>query len=76
MGFAEEDINDDFDPECYDKRMSKVFGDDYYGQDEAGKPIFPSDEGTCILKMILCTTSLLYQELYSNNLECILQKYI
>ena len=45
MGFAEEDFTDDFDPESYDKRMSKVFGDDYYGQDEEEKPVFPSDEG-------------------------------
>ena len=46
VGFAEEDFNDDFDPESYDKRMSKVFGDDYYGQEEEEKPVFPSDEGT------------------------------
>lgn len=45
VGFAEEDFNDDFDPELYDKRMSKVFGDDYYGQEEEEKPVFPSDEG-------------------------------
>lgn len=44
VGFAEEDFNDDFDPELYDKRMSKVFGDDYYGQEEEEKPVFPSDE--------------------------------
>ena len=45
MGFADEDFNDEFDPESYDKKMSKVFGDVYYGQDEGEKPVFPSDEG-------------------------------
>jgi len=45
VGFAKEDITNDIDPESYDKRMSKVFEDDYYGQGEAEKPIFPSDEG-------------------------------
>lgn len=46
VGFAVEDITEEFDPESYDIRMAKVFGDDYYGQDEVEKPVFPSDEGT------------------------------
>lgn len=57
VGFAEEDFTDDFDPDSYDKRMSKVFGDDYYGQDETEKPVFPSDEG------ILQNTYLIIQNL-------------
>ena len=49
VGFGEEDINDDFDPNSHDEKMSRIFGDDYYGQDEEEKPVFPSDEGTCII---------------------------
>ena len=49
VGFAEDDITDDFDPNSHDERMSKMFGDDFYGQDEEEKPVFPSDEGMCIV---------------------------
>ena len=45
MGFAEDDFVTDFDPDQYDKRMSTVFGKEYYENDETEKPIFPSDEG-------------------------------
>ena len=57
VGFAEEDFNDDFDPESYDKRMSKVFGDDYYGQEEEEKPVFPSDEGTYHMSEMGCNSA-------------------
>ena len=49
VGFAEEDITDDFDPNSHDEKMSKMFGDDFYGQDEEEKPVFPSDEGMCVV---------------------------
>ena len=45
VGFAEDDFVTDFDPDHYDKRMSTVFGKEYYENDETEKPIFPSDEG-------------------------------
>ena len=45
VGFAEDDFVTDFDPDQYDKRMSTVFGEKYYENDETEKPIFPSDEG-------------------------------
>ncbi|XP_065905108.1 protein KRI1 homolog isoform X2 [Dysidea avara] len=44
VGFAEDDFVTDFDPDQYDKRMSTVFGEKYYENDETEKPIFPSDE--------------------------------
>jgi protein KRI1 len=38
----EDDLNSDFDPDEHDKRMSKIFNDDYYGIDEGDqKPEFP-----------------------------------
>lgn len=45
MGFAEDDFATDFDPDQYDQRMSAVFGEEYYENDETEKPTFPSDEG-------------------------------
>lgn len=38
----EDDLNSDFDPDEHDKRMSKIFNDEYYGIDEGDqKPEFP-----------------------------------
>ncbi|XP_041359300.1 protein KRI1 homolog [Gigantopelta aegis] len=45
IGFTDQDLEGDFDPEAYDKMMQKHFGSKYY--DEAGeeeKLSFPSDE--------------------------------
>ena len=52
VGFADKDITDDFDPDSYDRKMSKIFGDDFYGEDEAEKPVFPSDEGMYYAKSL------------------------
>ncbi|KAL4236583.1 KRRI-Interacting protein 1 [Mactra antiquata] len=49
LGFNEEELDDDFDPEKHDKMMEGCFNDDYYdaGEDEEVKPIFKmsDDEG-------------------------------
>lgn len=38
----EQDLNSDFDPDAHDKRMTKIFNDEYYGIDEGDrKPEFP-----------------------------------
>ena len=45
IGFAPEDIDEDFDPEKYDKMMNKTFNDDYYeGDEDDEKPVFDDDE--------------------------------
>ena len=45
LGFAPEDIDEDFDPEKYDQMMKKAFNDEYYdGDDDDEKPIFKDDE--------------------------------
>ena len=33
-GLENVDLDGDFDPEEYDKRMASTFGDDYYGGEE------------------------------------------
>lgn len=36
------DLEGDFDPDDYDKKMSQIFNEDYYaGQEEDAKPEFP-----------------------------------
>nr|CAG4643951.1 EOG090X05XL [Lepidurus arcticus] len=45
LGFQEEDIDEDFDPEKHDKRMQQVFDEGYYAVDEGEqKPEFPDEE--------------------------------
>ncbi|XP_064605890.1 protein KRI1 homolog [Liolophura sinensis] len=44
LGFNEEDLEADFDPEKYDRLMQNVFDDDYYGEGELTKPAFSDDE--------------------------------
>ena len=45
IGFAPGDIDEDFDPEKYDKMMKKNFNDDYYeGDEDDEKPVFDDDE--------------------------------
>lgn len=53
------DIDGDFDPAEYDKRMQKVFSDEYYNDGDEEKPEFPydpeiDDEG---MKKSLCKTN-------------------
>ena len=45
IGFAPEDIEEDFDPEKYDKMMKNAFSDDYYDEDaDETKPMFNNNE--------------------------------
>ncbi|CAH0518730.1 unnamed protein product [Peronospora belbahrii] len=46
VGLKAEDLEGDFDPEEYDKRMQAVFDDEYYneGDDDMEKPMWDEDE--------------------------------
>ncbi|KRT78798.1 hypothetical protein AMK59_6664 [Oryctes borbonicus] len=42
IAFDDKDIEEDFDPETYDKKMQQLFNDEFYkGQEEEQKPEFP-----------------------------------
>ncbi|XP_053955389.1 protein KRI1 homolog [Anastrepha ludens] len=44
LGFKDEELEDDFDPEAHDKRMQEIFNDEFYEVDEGEeKPDCPSD---------------------------------
>ncbi|XP_065361488.1 protein KRI1 homolog [Calliphora vicina] len=44
LGFKDDDLDEDFDPEAHDRRMQELFNDDYYEVDEGEeKPECPSD---------------------------------
>lgn len=44
LGFKDDDLEEDFDPEAHDRRMQELFNDDYYEVDEGEeKPECPSD---------------------------------
>ncbi|KAL9911607.1 protein KRI1 homolog isoform 1-T2 [Glossina fuscipes fuscipes] len=44
LGFKEDELEEEFDPEAHDKRMEEIFNDDYYQVDEGEeKPQCPSD---------------------------------
>ncbi|XP_075161308.1 protein KRI1 homolog [Haematobia irritans] len=44
LGFKDDDLEEDFDPEAHDRRMHELFNDDYYNVDEGEqKPECPSD---------------------------------
>ena len=46
IGFKEEDLEGDFDPEKFDEAMQSVFNDDYYGhENDTEKPVFSDSEG-------------------------------
>ena len=44
VGFKEEELEGDFDPQAYDRMMEEAFANDYYQQDEEEKPVFSEDE--------------------------------
>ncbi|ESO92395.1 hypothetical protein LOTGIDRAFT_216912, partial [Lottia gigantea] len=46
VGFTDEDLEGDFDPEKHDQMMKERFNDDYYNDenDEETKPVFQDDE--------------------------------
>ncbi|XP_050334333.1 protein KRI1 homolog isoform X1 [Bactrocera neohumeralis] len=44
LGFKDEELEEDFDPEAHDRRMQEIFNDEYYQVDEGEeKPECPSD---------------------------------
>ncbi|XP_037817874.1 protein KRI1 homolog [Lucilia sericata] len=44
LGFKDDDLEEDFDPEAHDRRMQELFNDEYYQVDEGEeKPECPSD---------------------------------
>ena len=44
VGFSEEDLEGDFDPEKYDATMQSAFNEDYYQEEEVVKPEFSDDD--------------------------------
>ncbi|KAI8320615.1 Krr1-domain-containing protein [Martensiomyces pterosporus] len=43
VGFDNLDLDGDFDPSKFDSQMAKMFGDEYYGQDDMEKPTWGDD---------------------------------
>ncbi|XP_037948729.1 protein KRI1 homolog [Teleopsis dalmanni] len=44
LGFKDEELDEDFDPDAHDKRMQEIFNEEYYQVDEGEeKPDCPSD---------------------------------
>ncbi|XP_035435752.2 protein KRI1 homolog [Spodoptera frugiperda] len=41
LAFREEDLESEFDPEEHDKRMREIFDEEYYGDADEQKPVFP-----------------------------------
>ncbi|XP_050352582.1 protein KRI1 homolog [Nymphalis io] len=41
LAFKDEDIEGDFDPEEHDRRMKALFDEEYYGEADDQKPVFP-----------------------------------
>ena len=40
----EMDLDEDFDPDQWDKKMQSIFNEDYYNADDDEKPVFDSDD--------------------------------
>ena len=38
------DLDEDFDPDQWDKKMQSIFNEDYYNADDDEKPVFDSDD--------------------------------
>jgi hypothetical protein len=45
VGFDDMDIDGDFDPDQWDKKMAQVFSNEYYDQHDHGKPTFEKIPG-------------------------------
>ena len=46
IGFKEEDLEGEFDPEKFDKAMQSAFDDEFYGiEEDTEKPVFSDSEG-------------------------------
>ncbi|XP_063626904.1 protein KRI1 homolog [Cydia splendana] len=41
LAFREEDMESDFDPNEHDRRMKEIFDEEYYGEVDNEKPVFP-----------------------------------
>ena len=44
VGFNEDDVEGDFDPDIHDEMMKKVFNSEYYQDEEEKKPEFSDSE--------------------------------
>lgn len=49
------DLDEDFDPEAHDSAMSRMFGDNYYTQDEGSdeKPVFEYSDDVDVISKFL-----------------------
>ena len=57
MGFSEEDLEGDFDPERYDEIMQDAFDDEYYKEEEVVKPEFSDDDDGMVDTCGICANA-------------------